>query len=49
MHGHKEIDSNIKWSRLELQSKAFEMTVDSIIQKSQTQDLSEVMLPLVDK
>ena len=29
--------------------KAFEMTLDSIIKKSQTQDLSEVMLPLVDK
>ena len=25
--------------------KAFEMTLDSIIKKSQTQDLSEVMLP----
>ena len=29
--------------------KAFEITLDSIIKKSQTQDLSEVMLPLVDK
>ena len=29
--------------------KAFEITLDSIIKMSQTQDLSEVMLPLVDK
>ena len=29
--------------------KAFEITLDSIIKKSQTQDLSKVMLPLVDK
>ncbi len=29
--------------------KAFEMTLDSIIKKSQSKDLSELMLPLVDK